>query len=547
MEGFDPGWVDAGERRTAYYTNLPPGRYVFYVTARSKDGPWSGHAASFAFRLKPRYYQTAWFYVVCATTLLLMGLSAYGLRVRGMKTRQRLLARLVDARTSALRAEVERRRTAQTQLEAEIAERQQIQEQLAGATTRAEAANQAKGMFLANMSHEIRTPMNGILGMTELLLDTSLTSEQREHLEMVRSSAESLLSVINDVLDFSKIDAGRLELEAIPFNLRELVDETVKPFAVQATNKALLLTCAIDARVPTTVIGDPGRLRQVLVNLLGNSVKFTEVGGVSLDVAEVCREDRAVAIQVSVRDTGIGIPPDKIKAVFEPFTQADGSTTRRYGGTGLGLSITGNLVKLMGGEITAESEAGHGSRFEFTVKFALPESATTRPGDQGDGPSVSYASDSGGASLRVLTAEDNVVNQRLIARLLQKWGHEVTIVGTGDEAVRAVEHDAFDLVLMDVQMPGMDGFEATRTIRAREAAVGRRLTILAITAHAMKGDRERCLEAGMDGYLSKPINAAELRQHVQYLPRTAGAPAGVLAPLPIPSCCSRLPATSGST
>jgi signal transduction histidine kinase/ligand-binding sensor domain-containing protein/ActR/RegA family two-component response regulator len=511
LEGFDSEWVDAGTRRTAFYTNVPPGSYAFHVSARNKDGSWNPRAATLAFRLRPHYYQAAWFYVLCIIVALLGATGIYGLRVRGMKARQRRLAHLVDKRTHALRVEIEGRRQTQIRLEEEIAERRQVQEELARAMARAEAANQAKGTFLANMSHEIRTPMNGILGMTELLLDTPMSADQRDQLDMVRGSAQSLLTVINDVLDFSKIDAGRLELESLAFGLRDLIDDTMRSFDVLASDRGLDLTWAVDESVPDTVIGDPGRIRQVLNNLLGNAIKFTEIGSVALRVSDLARHPHEVTLRLSVRDTGIGIPADKLTEVFEPFTQADESTTRRYGGTGLGLTITARLVRLMGGEIFVESLAGKGSTFSFTVRLGLvlaPSAQEVAPIAVPPPPSTVVAPE----PLRVLVAEDNLVNQRLIGRLLQKWGHEVTIVSTGELAVEAVGRQQYDLVLMDVQMPGMDGFEATRIIRSQETPSGRHLPIVAITAHAMKGDRERCLAAGMDGYLSKPIESTQLRR-----------------------------------
>lgn len=367
----------------------------------------------------------------------------------------------------------------------------------------AEDANKAKSHFLATMSHEIRTPLNGIIGMTELLTSVDHSDEEKGYLQIVQNCAESLLDIINDILDFSKIEAGRMELERTGFNLRSLIDGAVNSFYHQAMEKNIDFVCSIDQAIPENLEGDPLRTRQVLVNLVGNAFKFTEKGRVEVKAEQIKCEKGQVAIRFSVTDTGIGVSEEKLSNLFKSFEQIDSSTTRKYGGTGLGLAIVKNLVGLMGGTVDVESKPDEGSRFTFIIPFKISDNIIPKENTVSE-------FDFSGRNISILLAEDNKVNQSLVSKLLEKEKVKVDIAENGREVLKALEKNAYDLILMDIMMPVMDGYETTKAIRTIEENTGNHVPIIALTANATEEDRNLCLKAGMDDYLTKPLRSRKL-------------------------------------
>ena len=445
-----------------------------------------------------------------------------GRRTRRLEAERRALERAVEERTRELTMEKARAAREKAVIDQQKQEIEKLLEQ-------AQEISRHKSEFLANMSHEIRTPMNGVLGMTNLVLATQLNDEQREYVETTRLSAGVLLTVLNDILDFSKIEAGRLDLYPTDFSLRDCLEQIGRMLSPQIANKKLGYSLSVADDVPDRLVGDPDRLRQILLNLLGNAIKFTDQGGISISVrrqavTETDADADGVTLLFAVRDSGIGIPAGKQALIFEAFRQADGSMTRKYGGTGLGLAISSRLVEMMGGSIGVESEPGKGSTFHFSARLGSVTGAPAEIDEQARklASAVTAFHPQRTDHLRILLAEDNPVNQRLATKLLEKRGHRVTVTATGRGALQRVQEEWYDVVLMDVQMPDMDGLEATRLIREWEKNRGRHIPIVALTAHSMKGDRDRCLAAGMDTYVTKPFDVARLIEVVEETAKMEG-------------------------
>jgi ligand-binding sensor domain-containing protein/signal transduction histidine kinase/CheY-like chemotaxis protein len=507
LEGLDRFWLDVGDRRTAYYNRIPPGEYTFKVIASNNDGIWNDIGAAIPIYQKPYFYQTLWFSVLVSMLVILTALGIYSMRVRQLTRNQIQLESLVAKRTQQLERKSDALQKAVNSIRRE--------------REAANAANLAKSEFLARMSHEIRTPMNGIIGFAEILINTHLDPEQQDYVRTIARSGDALTSLLNDILDFSKIEAGELTFHLTDFQPEQVAYDVCKIIRPRIATKQVELAYLINPKVPGFVKGDSGRFQQVLTNLVGNAAKFTNQGHIDLIMDIEAEESERIKFHIKVKDTGIGIIPEKLETIFDTFQQGDGSNTREFDGAGLGLAICRQIANLMGGKVWAESTLNEGSTFHFTAWLEKSQQTIKTEKITCDNAAKEIALNID-KTLQILLVEDNPVNQKLAHFLLTKEGYQITLAENGEEAINIYSPNptGFSLIFMDIQMPKMNGFEATAKIREIEKIWEQKqhqtihIPIIAMTAQSMKGDREKCLNAGMDDYISKPIKRRQVMDMV---------------------------------